>query len=124
MTLRSAIAALSLFALAACGGTTAKTVGDVSIGARSVHVTLESSFGEGVASKYAIKPNTGTEKPDSVQCWWGGESDSDGKVKAGYDSKDLDFDCIVLTKNPSTGKLFIELTYGATSTHGSIAVAL
>lgn len=122
MTIRSAIAAVSLFVAAACGGPNSRDLGNLAIGSRSVHVTLESAFGDGVASKYAIKPNTGTAKPDSVQCWWGAQSDASTKVTASYDSKDLDFDCLVLTKHPADGKLFIELTYGSMSDSGSIAV--
>ncbi len=119
---RNTLAAFSFFVIAACGGTS-RSIGDVAIGSRSVHVTLESSFGDGIVSKYAIKPNAGSEKPGSLQCWWGSENDSSDKVTASYDAKDLDFDCLVLTKSPSTGKLFIELTYAGNSTRGSIAVA-
>ena len=122
MTIRNAVAALSLFVVVACGGANTRDLGNLAIGTRSVHVTLESAFGDGVVSKYAIQPTTGTAKPDSVQCWWGAQSDSSTRVTASYDAKDLDFDCLVLTKHPADGKLFIELTYGSMSESGSIAV--
>lgn len=117
---------ISFFAVG-CSSSTADDhdMGDVKVGTYSIHVVREGGFANGTDSKYAIKPNAPTGKPDVVNCWWGAEkADVSTHVTASYDGGDMDFDCHVTTAvTPAAGdQLWIALTFAGVVSTGSVTV--
>ena len=109
-------------ALSACGGSSSKELGSVTIGTHTVDVTLEGSGAPGKESEYAIKPTNGSAKPDAVTCGWGTSATAATQAVGMYDAAAGDFDCFATRSSDGGGSLWIALTYGGATDTGSIVV--
>jgi hypothetical protein len=104
-------------------------LGDISVGTGSFHVEQEGNWAPGTSTKYAIKANAGTPKPDQVSCYFGEGASSFSSTPsvaiADYDSGDDDFDCVYPTpaNPPGDGRLFVQVTTNGIVMGSSINVA-
>ncbi|HEX7663899.1 MAG TPA: hypothetical protein VF407_05305 [Polyangiaceae bacterium] len=129
-TVRSTlVASISVVAVAAfasgCGSSKdTRDLGDVTVGANTVHVSIE---GDGVTAggvtQFVVKPTAGP-KPDGVTGWVGTADATGSEKKDGvYDPNDGDFDDDVTAPNPipAGSMYYFTVTTAGVATTASIA---